>query len=507
MNAYFSLLADLVWLVPLLPLLAGLLIVLRILAGRACGDAGEPGTARLAEAAALGSLLLLLALDLGAWLTGVPGQLPGVLWFANPRWRAEFSFLLDPLSLSVATVSALIGWLVTRFSRNYLHREAGFQRFFIVLMLFLAGIQLLFLAGNSLLLFIGWEWCGLASFLLIGYQRQRPLATGNALFALTSNRVGDAGLLFALGLSAFWLGDFSWARLHDPALSVIELRLLALGFVVAALVKSAQFPFSPWIIRALEGPTPSSAIFYGAVLIHAGVYLLLRLEPALARVPDIMYGLVAVGSLTAVYAWFCAQVQTDVKSGLIFGTLFQVALMVVAIGCGWTTVALVHLCLHTAWRAWQFLVAPSWLQWSRQRPSSPPAWLARRQGWYTAALQRFWLGKLEQILIVQPTEAFAHDLRQFERAFVDRVVGEPGSGVAPDPQRPLVRVDGWPGLLLGAVSDHLDRLEQRLLLRGRGGFGERLLRRLAGYLATVENLLEQPRYLMMAVMATFVVIL
>ena len=335
MNDWLTLLLAMAWLIPLLPLLAGLLIALRGVLGPAAGEAAEPTTARVAEAAAVAGLLLLLALDLAAWGHGLPGQPPTLTWFAGSRWRAELSLLLDPLSLAVATVSALIGWLVTRFSRNYLHREPGFQRFFMLLMLFLGGVQLLFLAGNSLLLFVGWEWCGLASFLLIGFQRQRPLATGNALFALTSNRVGDAGLLFALGLSAFWLGDFSWARLQDPALSVLELRLLALGFVVAALVKSAQFPFSPWIIRALEGPTPSSAIFYGAVLVHAGVYLLLRLEPALSRVPDMTYGLVAVGGLTAVYAWFCAQVQSDVKSGLIFGTLFQVALMVIAIGCGW----------------------------------------------------------------------------------------------------------------------------------------------------------------------------
>ena len=135
------------------------------------------------------------------------------------------------------------------------------------------------------------------------------------------------------------------------------------------------------------------------------------------------------------------------------------------------------------------------------------AWLARRQHWYTAALQRFWLGQLAQILIVQPTEAFAQDLRQFEQAFVDRALGEPGRGVPVDPQRPLVQVDGWPGQLLGALAARLDRLEQHLLLRERGGCGERLLRRLAAYLATLENLLEQPRYLMMAVMATFVVIL
>ena len=177
-------------------------------------------------------------------------------------------------------------------------------------------------------------------------------------------------------------------------MSVVNDRLLVIGFVIAALAKSAQLPFSAWLTRALEGPTPSSAIFYGAVMVHAGVYLMLRLEPLLLQVPDVMFGLVVAGALTAIYAWLCGLVQTDVKSALIFATLFQVSLMFVSIGLGWTTLALVHLCLHACWRVWQFLVAPSWLVITRERPAPPPAWLRNNQFLYTAALQRFWLDKL-----------------------------------------------------------------------------------------------------------------
>ena len=187
------------------------------------------------------------------------------------------------------------------------------------------------------------------------------MATGNALFAFVTNRAGDAGFLLALGLAAAWLGGFEWTALSRATeISVVNDRLLVIGFVIAALAKSAQLPFSAWITRALEGPTPSSAIFYGAVMVHAGVYLLLRLEPLLVQVPDVMLGLVVAGLLTAIYAWLCGLVQTDVKSALIFGVVFQVALMFVAIGLGWTTLALVHLCLHAGWRIWQFLLAPSW---------------------------------------------------------------------------------------------------------------------------------------------------
>lgn len=501
-------LADWVWLVPALPLLVAFIIGSRILLGHAGGDAAEPLTANLAALASLAGLLLLLAIDGTALWRGMPGHRQLGVWFASGNWQATVSVQLDGLALSVATLTALIGWLVVRFSTNYLHREAGFHRFIMLLCLFLAGIQLVLLAGNSLLAFVGWEMCGIASFLLIGYAWQRPIATGNALFAFVTNRGGDAGFLLALGFVAAWLGSFEWPALAAAnPLSVADARLIALAFVLAALAKSAQLPFTPWITRALEGPTPSSAIFYGAVMVHAGAYLLLRLEPLLLQAPDVMLALVAMGSLTALYAWLCGLVQTDVKSALIFATIFQVALIFVEIGLGWTTLATAHLCLHAAWRTWQFLLAPSWLVVTRQRPAPPPAWLARNQLIYTAAQQHFWLDKLGQTLLVEPTEAFARDLRNLEEKFIDPAIGEPGHGQPIDVERPLILVDGLPGRLLAAAASVLQLLEDRLLLRSRGSAPERLLRRLGRYLQTLEYLLEQPRYLMMAVMATFVVIL
>ena len=508
MNVVIQRLPDLVWLVPGLPLLALVAVGLRVLLGRADGDVGEPLTARLCALATLGSLLLLLAIDLVAVLHGAPGQRLLGVWFASGKWQGTLSFLLDPLALAVATVAALIGWLATRFSANYLHREPGFQRFFIVLSLFLAGIQIVFLAGNGLLAFVGWEMCGVASFLLIGYSWQRPLATGNALFAFVVNRAGDAGFLLGLGFAAAWLDSFEWPLLTAGGqLPLVTARLLLLGFVVAALAKSAQLPFTPWITRALEGPTPSSAIFYGAVMVHAGVFLLLRLYPLLAQVPDVLFALAAIGAVTAAYAWLCGLVQSDVKSALIFATVFQVALMVVAIGLGWTTLATVHLCLHAAWRAWQFLLAPSWLVLTSGRPAPPPAWLARWTWLYTAALERFWLDRLAIVLLAKPTESFAHDLRGFEENFIDRALGQPGQGKALQPERPLIVGDGLPGRALAGLAERLQALEIHLSLRGRGGLGEKLLQRAGSYLRTVENLLEQPRYLIMAVLATFVVIL
>lgn len=504
---------ELIWLVPLLPLLAAGATALRIVFGRDVGDAAERPTARLTEIALLGGLLLLLACDLLAWREGWPGVRQFGVWFASGygqlgHWQGNVSFLLDALSLPVATLVALLGWLCVRFSTPYLHREAGFQRFFLVLALFLAGMQLVVLSGNGLIAFFGWELCGVASFLLIGYAWKREVATGNALFAFVTNRAGDAGFLLAIGFAAAWLGTFEWTALTGgEPLPPVTARLLLAGFVVAALCKSAQLPFSPWIARALEGPTPSSAIFYGALLIHAGVFLLLRLAPLLAQVPDLRLLLVFVGGATAVYAGLCALVQSDVKSGLIFGTLFQVSLMFVAIGLGWTTLATVHLCLHAVWRTWQFLLAPSWLELEGRRPAPPPAWLAGRVALYTAALQRFWLDRLGLALLVAPTQSFARDARNLDERGLDRLLGEPGQGRPVAAELPLIRADGLPGRLLARLAETLQAVEQRLSLRGRDSRLERLLRELGNALRIAEHLLEQPRYLMMAVMATFVVIL
>jgi hypothetical protein len=312
---------------------------------------------------------------------------------------------------------------------------------------------------------------------------------------------------FSLGLAAYWVGSFEWPVMLTAPLPLVDLPVLVLGFAVAALAKSAQLPFTPWILRALEGPTPSSAIFYGSVMVHAGVFLLLRLEPMLAQLPDVLAGCCWSGLLTSAYAWLCGLVQTDVKSGLMFATVFQVGLMFAAIGLGWTTLATVHLCLHAAWRAWQFLLAPSWLVLTRDRPAPPPAWLRRNQWLYTAAVQRFWLDKLGATLLAAPTEAIARDVRagrKFYRPGHRRTGARPGADPAGTPAGLCRWFAGPPA---GRASEMLQRIENRLLLRARGGVAERLLREAGRWLHTLEELLEQPRYLMMAVMVTFVVIL
>ncbi len=504
---------SLIALVPVLPLLAALLVALLHLAGPARGEAGEPLTARITLLAGGLGLLTLLGLDTLALLTSAPGQVHVGDWFASGALALPLSFTLDGLSLGFGTLVAFIALVTLRFSTHYMHREAGFHRFFIGMNLFVAGMLLIVLAGNAALTFVGWEFAGVSSWMLIGYAYDRDTATVNAQRAFLTNRVGDAGFLLGIALAFHWLGNLDWAVIaaHSQGLPTLYVGLMALGFVTAALAKSAQLPFSPWIARALEGPTPSSAIFYGAVMVHAGVYLLLRLQPVLVQTPGVMALIALVGLLTALYGWIVGYVQSDVKSGLLFATLTQVGLMFLECGLGLYELAAWHMGLHASWRAWQFLAAPSYMHLLREPTPPAPGWLRRCPRLYTAALHRFWLEPLADRLLTRPTLAMARDMRAIDDNVVSRLVGMPeaqrAAALLDGRDQDVVKGRGLAGELLLWVARRFDRFEQHLVLRGGGGRLGTGLRHLGDWLKWVEALLEQPRYLLLLVMATLVVIL
>ncbi len=503
---------ELVAAVPGLPLLAALVPAMLQLVGATHGDGRE----RLSAAASLASLtlafLLVLALALQGLITGWPGQVRLGDWFASGDFRVPLSFTLDGLSLGLGTLVTLIVLVATRFSVSYMHREPGFHRFFLGMSLFSGGILLLLFAGNAALVFVAWELMGIASWMLISYAYDRPTAARNAERAFLTNRVGDAGLMLGVALSWLWLGGLDWQTMEANAIGLptLYVSLPVLGFLVAALAKSAQVPFTPWITRALEGPTPSSAVFYGAVMVHAGVFLLARLEPLLVHTSGVSALIAALGALTALFSWLSGYTQTDVKSALLFSVIAQVGLMFVAIGLGWFELAVWHAALHAAWRAWQFLSAPSYLQLLTRPTPAAPRWLARSQRLYTAALQRFWMETLTDLLLTQPTQSLAQDFRAVDANVVSRLVGMPETRRAAEllaDRSEVIKGRGLFGSLLAWTADRMNRFEQRLVLQSGGGPLGRRLARLADWLKLIEEMLEQPRYLLVLIMATIVVIL
>lgn len=513
---------QLIALVPLLPLLAAFWIGVGYAFGGNRGEAGEKGTARIALFAVTLSLLIILAIDIHALFNGAPGQRVLGEWLAVGDFHINISFTLDRLGLVMTTLVATIAFFTMRFSVNYLHREAGFQRFFLVLSLYSAAMLLIVSAGNALQAFVGWELAGVSSYLLIAYAFERPTATSNATRALVTNRIGDAGFILALYLGLALFNSVEWPQLlQGTKAESLGSGILLGGLLLAALTKSAQVPFAPWIARALEGPTPSSTIFYGALTAHAGVYLVIRLEPLMLQTPIVMPLLILLGLASALYGFFSGLVLSDAKSSLMFSTTGQVGLMFLSCGLGWFELATWHLVAHILWRTYQFLSAPSLIH-QTSRPARPaPAWLRRKHWLYTASMQRFWLDNLADSLLVRPTRNLSRDLESFDDKIVNRLIGLPTSANAVasladwearkqghlPAESDIGTARGIPGKIVEWLAEILQWFEEHLILHGSGKGLIALLDQLGAHVQQVEKLLERPRYLWLLILVTFVVII
>ncbi|MCU7905808.1 MAG: hypothetical protein KZQ76_08090 [Candidatus Thiodiazotropha sp. (ex Epidulcina cf. delphinae)] len=512
------------WLIPVVHWLAAVWIGAGYLLNVNRGESGEKQTSRVALGAAVIAFLLALALAVTALWQGAPGQVVMGYWFSSGEYAMPISFTLDAMGLAILLIVALIALLTLKFSVNYMHRESGFQRIFMLLSLFAGAMELIVMAGNALLAFAGWEIAGATSYLLIGYAIDRPTATKNAVRAFITNRVGDAGFILGIALSMFWLGGVEWPQIHAEAgnIETLAAGMVAGGFVIAALAKSAQLPFSPWIARALEGPTPSSAIFYGALMVHAGVLLLIRLGPLLEQAPVVMVAIAILGLLTVLYGWLAGLTQSDVKSSLMFATTTQVGWMFLWCGLGWFTIAAWHLGLHAVWRAFQFLASPALMHQVEQTIRPAPTWLTRRRWLYRASLQRFWVDSLTDALLVRPTVSLARDVQYFDEQVVTRVVGLPAytrsvssltqweslkRHTATTETGSVGHGTGLAGKSMTWLANALYWFESHLVLRGGGEGLRKNLHRVGGLLERVEQLLTEPRYLIVLIVATFVVIL
>lgn len=288
-------------------------------------------------------------------------------WFGVEHYAFEWSLLADRLSLPFATFAAMLVGLIGAFSRRYLHRELGFFRFYLLLSLFGAGVQVLVLAGGLDQAFFGWELVGLTSALLIAFFHERPKPVEHGLRAFLTYRVCDAGILGALvwlhhkvGSSHFVEQGAEWATLRT-APELFDTALIGLLLLWASMGKSAQVPLGGWLPRAMEGPTPSSAIFYGSISIHLGPYLLLRSAHVLEAAPWVAFAVIVVGAATAVHGSFVGRVQTDIKSLLAYASMTQVGLILVEIGAGLRYVPLIHILGHATIRSLEILRSPSLL--------------------------------------------------------------------------------------------------------------------------------------------------
>jgi NAD(P)H-quinone oxidoreductase subunit 5 len=363
-------------------------------------------------------------------------------WSASHEGGIAVEFLVDRLSLGFAALSAAIAGIVSAFSNRYLHREPGYNRYFVLLALFVTGMLLVSLAGNVEVLFIGWEFVGLSSALLVAFFHGRPAPVSNALRVLSVYRISDAAMLTAAVLLRHTAGTdslsllFGGARIGPSApLTGTTATVIAILLIVAVAGKSSLLPFSSWLPRAMEGPTPSSAVYYGSLSIHAGCFLLLRSAPLLERanVARVLVG--GLGAATAIFAALATRVQSDVKSSLAYAALTQVGIIVVEIAIGWYTIAFIHLAGHACFRLLQFLSAPNVLHDLHgienaigSRPSRTGSYLAAvipnraRLLLYLIALERGFLDTIVDRVVVEPFVRCATQLTRLDRWLCNAVI-------------------------------------------------------------------------------------
>ncbi|HXE75468.1 MAG TPA: NADH-quinone oxidoreductase subunit L [Candidatus Xenobia bacterium] len=357
---------EVVWLVPLLPAASAFLMLLigrrlprAAVSALCCGTVGAS---------------FLLALGIFSEVLKRGGQphertfftwIPSLPLLTNTgavtSFEVKWGFLVDPLSTVMILVVTGVGFLIHVYSTGYMAHEGGYYRFFGYLNLFMFMMLTLVLANNFLMMFVGWEGVGLCSYLLIGFWFLKKSATDAANKAFIVNRVGDAGFLIGMFLTATTFGTLNFLgvnrqlegyALGDPTIVAITLLLF-----VGATGKSAQIPLYVWLPDAMEGPTPVSALIHAATMVTAGVYMVSRANGLYQLAPLSLEIVAAVGALTAIYAASMGLVQNDIKRVLAYSTISQLGYMFMACGVGAFAAGIFHLYTHAFFKALLFLGA------------------------------------------------------------------------------------------------------------------------------------------------------
>jgi NADH-quinone oxidoreductase subunit L len=348
------------WLIPILPL-----------AGAAInGFLGRQSSKKAISAIALtfcgGAFLLALWIAIGFSSASAPYYFDLAHWLRSGDFRADFSFYLDQLSLVMMLVVTGVGFLIHIYSVGYMWDDDGYYRFMAYLNLFMFFMLTLVLAKNYLMMFIGWEGVGLASYLLIGFWFTKDSAAAAGKKAFIVNRIGDFGFLIALFLMIQHFGTLDFPKLFEKiqtyspeTAGVGFLTAIGLLLMVGACGKSAQIPLYVWLPDAMEGPTPVSALIHAATMVTAGVYMVARSHVIFERAPTALTVVAIIGTLTALFAATIGIAQTDIKKVLAYSTVSQLGYMFMACGVGAFSAGIFHLMTHAFFKGLLFLAAGS----------------------------------------------------------------------------------------------------------------------------------------------------
>jgi NADH-quinone oxidoreductase subunit L len=352
------------WIIPLLPLLGSAIN----------GLLGSRWPNKIVNTVAIGAtgLSFLSALEAVREFSALsPEQIPWVkqyfTWITAGDFRAGFDLQLDQLTVVMLLVVTGVGWLIHIYSTGYMAHEGGYYRFFSYLNLFMFFMLILVLAANYVLLFVGWEGVGLASYLLIGFYFLRKSAADAGKKAFIVNRIGDFGFMLGMFLLFRTFGTLDFVALFSKATPLPPDAMGHLGTLTVACLllfmgaagKSAQIPLYVWLPDAMEGPTPVSALIHAATMVTAGVYVVARSHVLFMHAPTALLVVAVIGCATALFAATIGLVQTDIKKVLAYSTVSQLGYMFLACGVGAFSAGIFHLMTHAFFKALLFLAAGS----------------------------------------------------------------------------------------------------------------------------------------------------
>jgi NADH-quinone oxidoreductase subunit L len=297
---------------------------------------------------------------------GLPYQEYIAHWIRSGSFSADFALYLDQLSLVMLLVVTGVGFLIHIYSVGYMWDDPSYYRFFAYLNLFMFFMLTLILANNYLLMFIGWEGVGLASYLLIGFWFTKDSAASAGKKAFIVNRIGDFGFLIGLFLIIQHFGSLNFTQVFDQVHPLVAetgsaglLTAIGILLMVGACGKSAQIPLYVWLPDAMEGPTPVSALIHAATMVTAGVYMVSRSHVIFERAPMSLMVVAVIGTLTALFAATIGITQTDIKKVLAYSTVSQLGYMFMACGVGAFSAGIFHLMTHAFFKGLLFLAAGS----------------------------------------------------------------------------------------------------------------------------------------------------
>jgi NADH-quinone oxidoreductase subunit L len=348
------------WLIPLLPLIGA---AINGFFGRRSSKTAVTTIALVFSGAAFAMALWIVSQFSSLTLPHTEVLAP---WLSSGSFHVDFAFYLDRLSLIMLMVVTGVGFLIHIYSVGYMWEDASFYRFFAYLNLFMFFMLTLILASNYLLMFIGWEGVGLASYLLIGFWFTKDSAASAGKKAFIVNRIGDFGFLIALFLIIKHFGTLNFEQLFQSVAPISPetagcglLTSIGLLLMVGACGKSAQIPLYVWLPDAMEGPTPVSALIHAATMVTAGVYMVARSHVIFERAPMALTVVAIIGTLTALFAATIGVTQTDIKKVLAYSTVSQLGYMFMALGVGAFSAGIFHLMTHAFFKGLLFLAAGS----------------------------------------------------------------------------------------------------------------------------------------------------